>query len=81
METQPPRKKRKNSVGYPRIAVCQCGEIIVPVGGTPGACWQHEETGLGWCGYDDMGKYTWAKAVEVLDRGMKPRRKRRKKNE
>ena len=82
MARQPRQKKRdKVGVGYPLRAVCQCGEIIVPVGGTPGACWMHEDTCLNWCGYDDMGHYTYAKEVEVLKRGMRPLRKQRKKDE
>ena len=82
MGPQPRRKKKdKVGVGYPLRAICQCGKIIVPVGGTPGACYIHEDTSLFWCGYDDMGKYTYAKEVEVLKRGMRPLRKQRKKDE
>ncbi len=59
--------------GYPRLAVCRCGERIVPTMGTPGACWEHEVTSFGGCA--DGGQPS---AVKVLDRGMVPRRKRRK---
>jgi len=41
--------------------------------GTPGACWEHEVTSFGGCA--DGGQPS---AVKVLDRGMVPRRKRRK---
>lgn len=60
--------------GYPRLAVCRCGERIVPTMGTPGACWEHEATFFNGC--RDGGR---PEAVKVLDQGFVPRRKRRKK--
>lgn len=63
--------------GGVRLAICECGERIVPTG-VLGTCWEHEETRLNRCGYDDMGHATWAKPKEVLERGWKPRRKRKK---
>jgi hypothetical protein len=62
------------SFGDIRLAICECGERIVPTG-VLGTCWEHEKTRLNRCGYDDMGHATWAKPAKVLERGWKPRRK------
>lgn len=64
-------------IGGVRLAICECGERIVPTG-VLGTCWEHEETRMNRCGHDDMGHPIWPKPKEVLERGWKPRRKRKK---
>ena len=61
--------------GYPRRAICKCGEVIVPTGGTLGACWEHELTFLNRCSDGSQ-----AGADKVTDRGHRPRRKTNKKD-
>ncbi len=55
----------KRESGYPRKALCRCGNRLIPVG-LPGTCWVHEETELSQC---DDGK--WASPKKITQRGWK----------
>ena len=53
----------KPTRGYPRKALCRCGNRLIPVG-LPGTCWVHEETEMAQCKDGE-----WAIAKKVTEEG------------
>ena len=69
-------KRQGSKYGEPRLAICQCGEKIIPTG-IPGTCWIHKKTMLSRCddSYGHPEEVFWATPTKILDWGKRKVRK------